>query len=110
MVIRFALCMLLAIPSPGITRPAPGALRTTYGAGITSCGQFVATSHGADRNFYHDWVGGYLSGVGTESGNSGIDMAAAMLWLENYCHAHPLDQFFTAADALSHATTNRRYP
>jgi hypothetical protein len=51
------------------------------------------------------WVSGFLSAFdyyASESGNvgNGIDGNGILVWIDNYCAAHPLDSIATATIAL----------
>jgi hypothetical protein len=66
------------------------------------------------------WVLGFLSGVGygvgfietktNPAGNidplNGTDAQGALAWIDNYCHAHPLDQIEAASKAFVSAHPN----
>jgi hypothetical protein len=89
---------------------APGDY-SLIGVGLNSCGTW--TSDRAGQNAYpkladEQWVVGYLSGMGFEGGGkdnplNGVDAEAVWAWIDNYCHANPLDHIAKAAEAFSYA-------
>ncbi len=68
----------------------------TYGVGLDSCKSYAtAREEGtADLVAYTDWLSGYVSGVNTTSNHrnnflSHEDLKHAMVWVSDYCRAHP---------------------
>jgi hypothetical protein len=56
-------------------------------------------------NPYRGWLSGYLSSynryaVDTYNILGRSDLEGAMLWVENYCKAHPLESFSDAVSSL----------
>ena len=82
-----------------------------YGEATSSCGSFVESKQNdSQRYIYLAWLNGYLTAINMHDGSrlyngsrdikAGRDPQALMLWLENYCHANPLDSFFQAVTKL----------
>ncbi len=87
---------------------APGDY-SLIGVGTNSCGAWTS-----DRSsqFPHlaiaeeQWVLGFLSGMGFEASGkddplNGVDAQGVWAWLDNYCHANPLEPISRAAAAFS---------
>jgi hypothetical protein len=105
-------CLLSLVPS----RSASASGYMVLGVGGHSCGAYVgASSDSNDRGVYYaTWLAGYLTAVNvqlwmlSEPGPAdtsadileGTDVRGAMLWLENYCRAHPTTVFSDAAHHL----------
>src|SRR5579859_7020562 len=83
----------------------------TYGVGFKSCSTYIEArqQQGADESAFTeeapfmDWFAGYVSGVdafslGTDNALRGSDLTGAILWLDNYCQAHPAMRFAAAVD------------
>lgn len=75
------------------------------GYGTQTCGAYVANRSRNNDDAYANWLGGYLSGFNrfnkdTWDISGTLDTDAEMLWLENYCKAHPLDKFSEASEKL----------
>jgi len=73
-----------------------------YGLGATSCGKFAAFSKASQQNFM-DWFAGFASMASGQTGIDyfkGTDMEGRLLWMLNYCRAHPLEMFNDAAVKL----------
>ena len=93
-----------AAPSP---RPAT---YSVWGVGVSSCGNWTDTSPAANSTKFLmlSWLQGYLSAYNNyvdHGGNvaKGTDIPGIIAWMDNYCHAHPLDNVATASDALMQA-------
>jgi len=81
--------------------------------GVRSCGTYIQDrqAHGVGYVIEQGWVGGYISAYNrlmpdTVNILGGTDLDSVMLWLANYCNAHPLEDL---ADAMV-ALTNERFP
>jgi hypothetical protein len=77
------------------------------GIGTLSCGSWTAArAQPKSTQAYMDtqWVLGFLSDVGYMGPGldplNGTDAEGVFAWLDNYCHAHPLDLIHVAADAF----------
>src|SRR5580704_10978413 len=82
------------------------------GVGALSCGQWLT-----DRQGLHSaqpmeaWITGYLSGFNSYvlhgDITKNIDNAGLFSWIDDYCHAHPLDDIVAATDWLIDALKAR---
>lgn len=73
-----------------------------YGYGATSCGKFASYSKD-NQEEYMVWVSGYASSLSVQTGVkyfNGIDAEGRLLWILNYCRAHPLENFVVATETL----------
>jgi len=73
-----------------------------YGLGATSCGKFVAYTKSFQES-YMFWFNGFATMASSQSGIDyfkGTDSAGRLLWIQNYCQAHPLEMFNDASVAL----------
>lgn len=73
-----------------------------YGYGATSCGKFASYNKEAQEE-YMVWVSGYASNMSIQTGVKyfdGTDAEGRLLWILNYCRAHPLEKFFVATETL----------
>lgn len=83
-----------------------------HDTGVTeSCGRFIADRSAGGDNPYRGWLTGYLSRYnwaqdGTYNILGHTDVDGALLWIENYCRVHPLDNFASATRKL----INELYP
>jgi hypothetical protein len=86
--------------------------RWVLGHGLSPCGAWTQARkmHNIDLLPMEHWVAGYLSeanfvGPDLEAPDipdllKGEDWTGLTTWIDNYCTAHPLDQLYTAANAL----------
>jgi len=73
-----------------------------YGYGATSCGKFASNNKEAQEE-YMVWVSGYASSLSGQTGVkyfNGADAEGRLLWILNYCRAHPLEKFVVATEML----------
>jgi hypothetical protein len=74
------------------------------GAGVASCGKWLADRASGDYYSMGNWALGFLSGVGWSSVGydplKGLDSHAVAYWLDNYCKAHPTAEFDSALVAF----------
>jgi hypothetical protein len=75
------------------------------GSGTISCGTWTALRRQGQASLPEQWILGFLSGVGYEGGGrdnplSGVDADAVWAWMDNYCHANPLDHIAEAGAAF----------
>jgi hypothetical protein len=81
------------------------------GLGASSCGTWTANRvrqpNSEDTFMYEQWVLGFLSGVGFQGTESDInplnnltDAQGVLAWIDNYCHAHPLEDLDDASAAF----------
>jgi hypothetical protein len=78
----------------------------TYGVGTAGCGEYVSAAEAtrignvsAIQPYLH-WLSGFVSYASSQSGVDyfkGQKTPNVQLWLENYCRAHPLEQFSMSA-------------
>jgi hypothetical protein len=77
------------------------------GAGLATCGRWTRDINDVPMHDVEEgWVLGFISGAGLGIGHSllaNIDGYAIAGWIDNYCHAHPLDSIGGAAIALAEA-------
>jgi hypothetical protein len=79
------------------------------GAGVQSCGTWIANRQLPDTTLYQisiEWVLGFLSGAGYSGSVDplhGLDVNAIAGWMDSYCQAHPLEKIADAAEALAQA-------
>lgn len=89
--------------------PAKGVV--IWGIGQISCGRFIqererrAGPYGSYDATFRQWLLGFITALNWAGPDrrdllAGADAEGAMLWIENYCRARPLDTFFDAALAL----------
>ncbi len=79
-----------------------------YGNGVRTCGTYVTEQHGSpDKVMNVTWALGFITGVGivwkatVHTQMADTDEGAVEIWLNNYCQAHPLEQFANAVNALA---------
>lgn len=73
-----------------------------YGLGATSCGKFLSYAND-DQEPYMFWFNGYATMASAESGIDyfeGTDGDSRLIWIRNYCQAHPLEMFYDGTVAL----------
>jgi hypothetical protein len=80
------------------------------GEGLDSCGTWVAERNDAYFGLKAQWVLGFLSGMNMRANVDGVattsdpikqlDYQAALVWMDNYCKAHPIEKIGNAAAAL----------
>jgi hypothetical protein len=75
------------------------------GMGTISCGTWTALRRQGRAQLPEQWILGFLSGVGYESGGrsnplNGVDADAVWAWMDNYCHANPLVSISKASAAF----------
>lgn len=73
--------------------------------GANTCGDFLDQTQGRFSDV--EWIFGYISGINSQAsrgqrytGQSLPSPETAEVWVENYCHAHPLNILVQAAIAL----------
>ena len=74
-----------------------------YGAGLLSCGKWLAARKG--NNWYENgqWVFGWVSAAGNYNVQGSLrhsDSLALAAWVDNYCRANPLNTIAQASAAL----------
>ena len=98
--------LLTALAVVLFTGAARAADAWAIGVGLKSCGAWTADRRTPDWGSEAQWVVGFLSGVGYEGMKDGVDPlrgvdgAAVMAWLDNYCQTHPLQKLVDAAKAF----------
>lgn len=94
----------VAVTLAGLVIPPITAARaaTIMGTGITiSCGGWVEIRKTPSKAGVEEWTLGYLSGVAMWTPASpldGLDAAAVMVWLDNFCQQNPLVPYKLALD------------
>lgn len=79
------------------------------GVGAVSCGTWMAARRDRMAVVFEQWILGFLSGAGAVGADRGIDPAnrmdgdAVRAWVDDYCHAHPLDNLAAAGGAFLRA-------
>jgi hypothetical protein len=83
------------------------------GIGAKTCGAYIEARNASkdsfssiDSIYFLTWLTGYLSAYNKFASSTyditgGKDNEGLMIWLDNYCHAHPLDKFSTGVSALT---------
>ena len=104
--------MLLIVANAGAPAAANASAAMIVGPGTLSCGQWLTDRQGLySANNMEAWIAGYLSAFNTHVAQGNImknmDSAELFLWLDNYCHAHPLDDVAVATDRLIDALKER---
>lgn len=91
------------------TGPAAHSLEpVSYGSADKTCTQYLQARGGRDSingAEFRDWLAGYLSGVNAMSLASGnvlgdAELLDAVHWLDEWCGAHPVASYSSAAEAL----------
>jgi hypothetical protein len=82
------------------------------GAGALSCGQWLTDRQGLySAQTIEAWITGYLSGFNAYVFHGDMtnhtDNADLFSWIDDYCHAHPLDDIAAATDRLIDALKAR---
>jgi hypothetical protein len=84
------------------------------GSGANSCGSWTAHMLEYSRPDLQEaaWVLGFLSGIGYVGKNGdapldGMDAQGVWAWIDNYCHAHPIENIGLAAAAFYLAHPHR---
>lgn len=81
----------------------------SYGAGVTTFGDYDCGEWFTKRNVARAWLLGYLTGINFMVADekkrydplSNLNSAdQAYLWIDNYCKANPLKQLSTAGNLL----------
>lgn len=89
-----------------------------WGIGQISCGRFIqererrAGPYGSYDATFRQWLLGFITALNWSEPQrrdllAGADAEGAMLWVENYCRAQPLDTFFDATVALQRELAGR---
>ena len=79
--------------------------------GTQSCGAWVNDRHGVYAVPNLTWVIGFLSGLALESNKDflrGTDNDSISVWIDNYCHAHPLNDLSDASQELAVELVRRK--
>ncbi len=97
---------LIAILVAAFLSPAIAAAGGVMVKGYPTCGAWIQT-RSPDGKPAHDatiWVLGFLSGVAWESNQDiidSVDPASIDVWMDNYCHAHPLNNVANGVASLA---------
>ncbi len=85
------------------------------GTGLKSCGAWVKNRKKDSSSSRVDtaWMNGFLSAYnrfvpGEKDVARGVDMEGWLAWIDNYCHDHPLKNYFKAAMSLIKHLNNRQ--
>ncbi|MEM5382732.1 hypothetical protein VSR68_03890 [Paraburkholderia phymatum] len=82
----------------------PGAAHATTAMSVPSCGQWIARKNSSsDKATSESWLLGYLSGLATGTRVDILrdtDYDSLMVWMDNYCNAHPLERVSGGAAQL----------
>ena len=73
-----------------------------YGSGVGSCGEWLQERKGNDWYNKGQWMLGFVSAAGYYANYTlkNTDSKAFVAWMDNYCHAHPLEDFSTGVKSL----------
>jgi len=84
---------------------------TVVGAGVQSCGKWTTDKPNSyARNVDIEWVVGFISGFNFVHGgdvSENVDAPAIVVWMDNYCSAHPLDPINLGASSLIYELQRR---
>ena len=109
---RMMVALIMLVSTSGWARDNDGQV---WVQGDVSCGQYIEARAARAKPAYDEalvirisapsWLAGFLTAYNLLSpdtynilGNS--DMQSALVWLDNFCRANPLEDFSTAASAL----------
>jgi len=117
--ITLALAAALATtPSSPAQAPQHDGAHMVFGHGLRSCGEWTRDRRAQGEAFQAkvSWLAGYLTGenailaVSTPVHNilEGMDLDAAIAWIDRRCAESPQESLATAAQALSTDLLNRR--
>jgi hypothetical protein len=78
------------------------------GSGYRSCGNWTSEREGKTERSYEfaQWILGYITAVNIyvlqydDDVTKGADNAELLVWIDDYCRAHPLDRIEDAAEEL----------
>lgn len=84
---------------------------TFFVVGDGSCGEWVESRTDAHVH----WLNGYLSGIsaarlGDGDLLKGVSPSSALVWVDNYCRANPLEKVSQGANMLAVELTKRSAP
>ncbi len=99
---KFLISASVALWITIIINPSAHAV-SVYAAATESCGTWTAESNGLPRHLRVAWLLGFVSGYnwGTRQGEDVTsDTQGLIVWVDNYCMAHPLDLIAKAAGRL----------
>jgi hypothetical protein len=104
--------MILVVATLGTATAANAGSPMIIGAGTLSCGQWLTDRQGLhSAQDIEAWITGYLSGFGAYVLHGditrGSNKEALFGWIDDYCHAHPLDEVAVATDHLIDALKAR---
>jgi hypothetical protein len=104
---RIAIFGLVTMLLIGSAKALPPGQYVLIGSESISCGAWLAARRQGQGCFAKQWVLGFLSGVGAFNEEmdplDGVDADEVWAWMDNYCHANPLDRISTAAMAFVRA-------
>ena len=97
--------LVIATATLGMPTAANADSATIIGPGTLSCSQWLTDRQGLHRaQDIEAWITGYLSGFDAYVLHGGItkgtDNNGWFAWIDDYCHAHPLDDVAVATDHL----------
>jgi hypothetical protein len=104
--------MIRVIAALGVATAANARSPMIIGVGTLSCGQWLTDRQGLhSAQDIEAWITGYLSGFGAYVLHGditrGSDNKALFVWIDDYCHDHPLDDVAVATDHLIEALKAR---
>ncbi len=102
-------CLMVGVGLVGEPRHASAFM--VIGTGLESCGTWTANRrypNSIAAVMDEQWILGFLAGVGDAIPSDadplrGVDAQAVWAWVDNYCHANPLDQIIRAGEAIFRA-------
>jgi hypothetical protein len=112
------MAMAMTLATAGVSEaqePKRSGYYMHYGVGVDSCGQFLeARRHPGNDIAYRHWLSGFMTAVAGSRAAAGLnpadtDLAAARVWIENYCRKYPLGNFNAAAVALANHLAAEAY-
>ena len=104
-ILPFVLTLALYVfISPAVANEA---LYHNFGAGVDSCGTWLAEKGTMLGNLNNMWVLGFITAfnryalVTDRNVALGTNADGMVAWIDNYCRAHPLDSIATTAENLT---------
>jgi hypothetical protein len=111
--LRFLLSITLAV---ALASSAEASNYAIAGGGLSSCAAWTAARRDRRAIGFEEWVTGFLSGFGDIAASvpipemdplRGLNTQTVWAWVDDYCHAHPLEKIVDAAEALARERANR---
>jgi hypothetical protein len=110
---RFLLPAVLVIVLISSAISSAAEAYTSAGSGTASCGAWTAARRDRQALNLEQWILGFLTGVADLAASrgvtvpgkvdplNGVDVQAVWAWVDNFCHAHPLETVIEAGEAFA---------